>query len=133
MSCFCVLRVPRWLLPQGVKLGVSSRGWASVVADHSKQRVLVDDDFQLITFDFVTEPSNEGAYLVPICKKFRYANTHTCLSKVCCCAEAGLAGTAVCSAGDACCCLRTMPCSACFTMQPQELPLAFMHLQPDSA
>eukprot|EP00775_Hariotina_reticulata_P010278 gene10278-10437_t len=59
------------LYSKGVKLGVSSRGWASVVADPSKQRVLVDDDFQLITFDFVTEPSNAGANLVPICKKFR--------------------------------------------------------------
>jgi hypothetical protein len=37
--------------------------------------MLVDEDFQLITFDFVTEPSNAGAYLVPICKKYRYTNT----------------------------------------------------------
>jgi hypothetical protein len=56
---------------QGIKLGVSSRGWASVVADPANNRVLVDDDFQLITFDFVTEPSNAGAYLVPIRSKYR--------------------------------------------------------------
>lgn len=59
------------LLLQGIKLGVSSRGWASVVADPAHNRVLVDEDFQLITFDFVTEPSNAGAYLVPIHTKYK--------------------------------------------------------------
>jgi len=38
-----------------------------VVADPSKQRVMVDEDFQLITFDFVTEPQQcrgiPGAHL----------------------------------------------------------------------
>ncbi|WIA29021.1 hypothetical protein OEZ86_011538 [Tetradesmus obliquus] len=59
------------LYSRGIKLGVSSRGWASVVADPANNRVLVDDDFQLITFDFVTEPSNAGAYLVPIRTKYK--------------------------------------------------------------
>ena len=31
----------------------------------------VDDDFELITFDFVTEPSTKGAYLVPIRKAYK--------------------------------------------------------------
>ncbi len=42
---------------QGVKLGVSSRGWASLRSDPASKCVFVDDDFELITFDFVTEPS----------------------------------------------------------------------------
>lgn len=54
------------LYSQGIKLGVSSRGWASLRTDHKKKCVFVDDDFELITFDFVTEPSTKDAYLVPI-------------------------------------------------------------------
>jgi hypothetical protein len=56
---------------QGIKLGVSSRGWASVVTDPHSQQVVVEPDYQLITFDFVPEPSNAGAYVVPICKRYR--------------------------------------------------------------
>lgn len=33
--------------------------------------VYVDEDFELITFDFVTEPSTHGAFLVPICKAYK--------------------------------------------------------------
>lgn len=59
------------LCAQGIKLGVSSRGWASVVTDPHSQQVVVEPDYQLITFDFVPEPSNAGAYVVPICKRYR--------------------------------------------------------------
>ena len=46
------------LYSQGIRLGVSSRGWASLRADPKTPELLfVDDDFELITFDFVTEPS----------------------------------------------------------------------------
>lgn len=45
---------------QGIKLGVSSRGWASLRTDPKAKCVYVDDDFELITFDFVTEPSTRG-------------------------------------------------------------------------
>ncbi len=57
---------------KGIKLGVSSRGWASLRSDPKQKCVFVDDDFELITFDFVTEPSTEGAYLVPLQKAYRY-------------------------------------------------------------
>ncbi len=33
--------------------------------------VYVDEDFELITFDFVTEPSTHGAFLVPVCKPYK--------------------------------------------------------------
>ncbi len=33
--------------------------------------VFVDDDFELITFDFVTEPSTKDAYLVPVKKQYK--------------------------------------------------------------
>eukprot|EP00878_Enallax_costatus_P023761 GHUV01025302.1.p1 GENE.GHUV01025302.1~~GHUV01025302.1.p1 ORF type:complete len:234 (+),score=69.75 GHUV01025302.1:263-964(+) len=69
------------LYSKGIKLGVSSRGWASVVVDPSTQQMFVDKDFQLITFDFVTEPSNAGAFLVPIGRKYRSAACDYCSSQ----------------------------------------------------
>ena len=51
------------LVKAGVKLGISSRGLGS-----TKQQdgvTMVEDDFQLICFDIVSEPSTPGAYLSP--------------------------------------------------------------------
>ncbi|GLC42706.1 hypothetical protein PLESTB_001129700 [Pleodorina starrii] len=59
------------LYSRGVKLGVSSRGWASLRSDPTSKCVFVDDDFELITFDFVTEPSTRGAYLAPVQRKYK--------------------------------------------------------------
>lgn len=60
-------------LLQGIRLGVSSRGWASLVQDPTTLAMHVDEDFELITFDFVTEPSTRGAFLVPLCSTYRSA------------------------------------------------------------
>ncbi|KAF5843548.1 hypothetical protein DUNSADRAFT_14464 [Dunaliella salina] len=60
------------LYAQGIKLGVSSRGWASLRTDTRAKCVFVDDDFELITFDFVTEPSTKGAYLVPMSVPYKH-------------------------------------------------------------
>ena len=51
------------LLNSGVKLGISSRGLGSV--SESNGVTMVEDDFQLICFDIVSEPSTPGAYLNP--------------------------------------------------------------------
>mmetsp|Transcript_4234 Transcript_4234/g.7543 ORF Transcript_4234/g.7543 Transcript_4234/m.7543 type:complete len:542 (-) Transcript_4234:507-2132(-) len=59
------------LYSQGIRLGVSSRGWASLKSDATQSCLVVDDDFELITFDFVTEPSTKDAYLVPVQKAYR--------------------------------------------------------------
>ena len=56
---------------QGIRLGVSSRGWASLRTCPKTGAMYVDDDFELITFDFVTEPSTADAFLFPIQKSFR--------------------------------------------------------------
>jgi hypothetical protein len=58
-------------LLQGIKLGVSSRGWASLRSDTRTDTLIVDEDFDLITFDFVTDPSTQDAYLVPIQKQYK--------------------------------------------------------------
>ena len=49
------------LVSSGVKLGISSRGLGSV--HESNGNTVVEDDFQLICFDFVSEPSTPEAYM----------------------------------------------------------------------
>ena len=46
----------------GVKLGISSRGLGSVKEERGK--TIVEDDFQLICFDMVSEPSTPGAFMM---------------------------------------------------------------------
>jgi hypothetical protein len=57
------------LFKSGIKLGISSRGMGSVEAidedDTGKQTVAVQPDFELIAFDFVSNPSTQGAFLHP--------------------------------------------------------------------
>lgn len=49
------------LVESGVKLGISSRGLGSV--REKAGLTYVEDDFQLICFDFVSEPSTTGAFM----------------------------------------------------------------------
>ena len=55
-------QVLRSLADAGVNLGISSRGMGSV--HEANGTTTVEDDFQLICFDFVSEPSTTGAYMV---------------------------------------------------------------------
>jgi len=50
------------LVRGGVKLGISSRGLGSTRKEGGK--TIVEDDFQLICFDFVQEPSTPGAFMM---------------------------------------------------------------------
>ena len=52
----------RSLVESGVSLGISSRGLGSV--RESQGRTLVEDDYQLICFDMVQEPSTSGAFMM---------------------------------------------------------------------
>ena len=49
------------LAQSGVTLGISSRGLGSVREERGT--TMVEDDFQLICFDFVSEPSTPGAFM----------------------------------------------------------------------
>ena len=49
------------LIESGVTLGISSRGVGSTVSKGNTQ--VVQDDFQLICFDMVSEPSTPGAFM----------------------------------------------------------------------
>ena len=57
------------LFKNGIKLGISSRGLGSVemVQEANGDTVSkVGDDFELIAFDFVSNPSTHGAFLHPM-------------------------------------------------------------------
>ena len=56
-------RILKDLLKAGVKLGISSRGLGTV--KEANGVTMVEDDFQLICFDIVSEPSTPGAYMKP--------------------------------------------------------------------
>ena len=61
-------QVLRSLVDSGVKLGISSRGMGSV--QESAGQTIVEDDFQLICFDFVSEPSTPNAFMMQEAKNF---------------------------------------------------------------
>ena len=50
------------LVESGVTLGISSRGVGSTKSEGNMQ--IVQDDFQLICWDFVSEPSTPGAFMM---------------------------------------------------------------------
>ena len=61
-------QVLKSLVQSGVKLGISSRGMGSVT-ESANGETIVEDDFQLICFDIVQEPSTSGAFLFQEAKK----------------------------------------------------------------
>ena len=70
-----VLRTPAGnilteLFKSGIKLGISSRGLGSVEPVNEKNSeedtVEVQPDFELIAFDFVSNPSTQGAFMRPV-------------------------------------------------------------------
>lgn len=55
----------RELFRNGIKLGISSRGLGSL-KKISENSAIVGDDFELIAFDFVSNPSTQGAFMAPV-------------------------------------------------------------------
>ncbi len=55
----------RELFKAGITLGISSRGMGSV-RELGEGKVEVQEDFDLIAFDFVSNPSTHGAFLKPV-------------------------------------------------------------------
>ena len=56
------------LFKSGIRLGISSRGMGSVkeVMREGDNTLEVQPDFELIAFDFVSNPSTHGAFLSPV-------------------------------------------------------------------
>jgi len=55
-------QIAKQLVEGGVQLGISSRGLGSTREENGF--TMVEDDFQLLCFDLVSEPSTAGAFLV---------------------------------------------------------------------
>jgi hypothetical protein len=54
------------LFKSGIKLGISSRGLGSVETVREGDAQQVQSDFELIAFDFVSNPSTQGAFMYPM-------------------------------------------------------------------
>jgi len=67
------------LVESGVTLGISSRGVGSTKSDGDLQ--IVQDDFQLICWDFVSEPSTPGAFMLKESKQINSTNINKIFNK----------------------------------------------------
>ena len=69
------------LFKSGIKLGISSRGLGSVEPVNEKggeDTVEVQPDFELIAFDFVSNPSTHGAFMHPMNESVDKIQGRTC-------------------------------------------------------
>jgi len=62
-------KILRSLVEGGCAIGISSRGMGSVT--ESNGQTIVEDDFQLICFDVVSEPSTPGAFMMKEAKDYK--------------------------------------------------------------
>lgn len=56
--------IAKELLKSGIRLGISSRGMGSV-KELGEGRVEVQDDFEIVCWDLVSNPSTQGAFMSP--------------------------------------------------------------------
>jgi hypothetical protein len=74
------------LFRSGIKLGISSRGLGSVEpvneAEGEDGTVEVQDDFELIAFDFVSNPSTHGAFMRPVNESVGHSSPESNLEKI---------------------------------------------------
>ena len=74
-------KILRELFKNGIKLGISSRGMGSVETIEEadgKPAMKVGDDFELIAFDFVSNPSTHGAFMHPLTEGVDRTQGRTC-------------------------------------------------------
>jgi len=67
------------LVESGVKLGISSRGVGSTKKQDDYH--IVQDDFQLICWDYVSEPSTPGAFMLPAGRRITTAELQKVFTK----------------------------------------------------
>lgn len=71
----------RELFKNNVQLGISSRGMGSV--QESDDGILeVQDDFELICWDFVSNPSTQGAFMEKVVNESKNYNENYCNNKI---------------------------------------------------
>lgn len=73
-------KILRQLFEDEVKLGISSRGLGSTRDENGA--TLVEDDFQLVCFDFVSDPSTQGAFMERVIKEYREPEIFTKTYKI---------------------------------------------------
>ena len=90
-----VLLKKKALFAAGLTVGVSSRGMGSV-KELSEGTLEVEDDFELLCWDFVSTPSTHGAYVAPVnvnvnineskiqSPKFKYTNVNNIIRDIIC-------------------------------------------------
>jgi len=81
------------LFAAGLTIGVSSRGMGSVEENLQEQTVTVQDDFELLCWDFVSTPSTHGAYVSPVgslqegkikTSKYKYTKVNNIIRDIIC-------------------------------------------------
>ena len=82
------------LFAAGITVGISSRGMGSVKENHTTGTVIVQEDFELLCFDFVSTPSTHGAYMAPVGRalqegkskihEYKYTNVNNIIRDIIC-------------------------------------------------
>ena len=82
------------LFRNGITVGISSRGMGSVKENMSEGTVEVQDDFELLCFDFVSTPSTHGAFMRPVGRalqegqiiqqEYKYTNVNNIIRDIIC-------------------------------------------------
>lgn len=72
-------KIAQSLVESGVKLGISSRGVGSTQTEDG--HIVVSDDFVLIGFDLVSEPSTTQAFMIPEGKTLTSHELRTVLTR----------------------------------------------------
>ena len=80
------------LFRNGITVGISSRGMGSVKENMSEGTVEVQDDFELLCFDFVSTPSTHWAFMTPVginenkilIPKYKYTNVNNIIRDIIC-------------------------------------------------
>jgi len=80
------------LFRNGITVGISSRGMGSVKENMSEGTVEVQDDFELLCFDFVSTPSTHGAFMTPTglnestirIPEYKYTNINNIIRDIIC-------------------------------------------------
>tara|TARA_R110001592_G_scaffold5545_5_gene30609 strand:+ start:129 stop:746 length:618 start_codon:yes stop_codon:yes gene_type:complete len=82
------------LFASGITVGISSRGMGSVSENLSEGIVEVQDDFELLCWDFVSTPSTHGAFMAPkghalqegkvVVPEYKYTNINNIVREIIC-------------------------------------------------
>jgi hypothetical protein len=82
------------LFASGITVGISSRGMGSVSENLAEGTVEVQDDFELLCWDFVSTPSTHGAFMAPkgralqegkvVVPEFKYTNVNNIIRDIIC-------------------------------------------------